>query len=126
MNTKNKLSLLAFGGALFCLFAFKGPGNGKTKEASLTTREDKVLLCHNGHDIMVSQNALATHLGHGDALGSCDQPADPCEACASAYVSCLESAGGDPDVIKLCAGQYKTCLTNAGCSGPAAPPAGGK
>lgn len=32
---------------------------------------DKVILCHNGNEICVSPNAVASHLAHGDALGSC-------------------------------------------------------
>ncbi|MBN2863138.1 MAG: T9SS type A sorting domain-containing protein [Bacteroidales bacterium] len=31
----------------------------------------KVLLCHNGHTICVSVNALKAHLDHGDKFGSC-------------------------------------------------------
>ncbi|MBL7745967.1 MAG: T9SS type A sorting domain-containing protein, partial [Chitinophagaceae bacterium] len=31
----------------------------------------KVNICHNGHTICVSQNAVAAHLAHGDYLGQC-------------------------------------------------------
>ena len=33
----------------------------------------KVTMCHNGHDIFVSQNAVAAHLSIGDTVGSCTQ-----------------------------------------------------
>ena len=32
---------------------------------------NKVLVCHNGHTICVSANAVPTHLGHSDQLGNC-------------------------------------------------------
>ena len=31
----------------------------------------KVTLCHNGHNITVSENAVPAHLAHGDTLGPC-------------------------------------------------------
>jgi hypothetical protein len=31
----------------------------------------KVLVCHNGHTIFISKNAVPAHLRHGDALGPC-------------------------------------------------------
>ena len=39
-------------------------------------KNDKVLVCHNGHEICISANAVPAHLdGHpGDALGSCVAP----------------------------------------------------
>lgn len=33
--------------------------------------EEKVLICHKGHDITVSGNAVNAHLAHGDQIGSC-------------------------------------------------------
>ena len=40
------------------------------------TKNDKVLVCHNGHEICISANAVPAHLnGHpGDQLGSCSTP----------------------------------------------------
>ncbi len=32
----------------------------------------KVMVCHNGHLISVSLNALSAHLAHGDGMISCD------------------------------------------------------
>ena len=32
---------------------------------------NKITICHNGHLIVVNQNALQTHLNHGDCIGSC-------------------------------------------------------
>ena len=38
-------------------------------------KKDKVLVCHNGHEISISANAVPAHLAHpGDALGACVQP----------------------------------------------------
>ncbi|MBL7127774.1 MAG: T9SS type A sorting domain-containing protein [Ignavibacteria bacterium] len=35
-------------------------------------KNDKVLVCHNGHTICISPNAVETHLNnHGDYLGNC-------------------------------------------------------
>jgi hypothetical protein len=31
----------------------------------------KVIICHNGHTIRVSERAVAAHLAHGDTLGPC-------------------------------------------------------
>ena len=41
---------------------FRGHGGNKA---------DKEIVCHKGNEISVNGNAVATHLGHGDALGSC-------------------------------------------------------
>ena len=37
-------------------------------------KEDKIDVCHNGK--MISVNANSAHVGHGDLVGSCDEP-DP-------------------------------------------------
>lgn len=34
-------------------------------------KNDKVILCHNGREICVSQSAMESHLKHGDQLGPC-------------------------------------------------------
>jgi hypothetical protein len=39
--------------------------------APLDAKNDKVIVCHNGHEICVSQSAVPTHLKHGDQLGPC-------------------------------------------------------
>ena len=48
-------------------------------EARCGNKNDKVLVCHNGHEICISPNAVDTHLtGHpGDALGSCSSTHRP-------------------------------------------------
>ncbi len=33
--------------------------------------EEKVLLCHEGNEIMVDESAVPAHLAHGDTLGPC-------------------------------------------------------
>ena len=35
---------------------------------------DKVDICHNGHIINVSVNAIPAHLAHGDTLFTCNPP----------------------------------------------------
>ena len=37
---------------------------------------DKVLICHNGHNLYISVNAVQAHLSQhpGDKLGSCNNP----------------------------------------------------
>jgi hypothetical protein len=34
-------------------------------------KNDKVLVCHNGHEICISANAVPAHLAHGCSIGSC-------------------------------------------------------
>ncbi len=36
-------------------------------------KNDKVLVCHNGNTLTVSDNAVQSHLNHGDRLGACDK-----------------------------------------------------
>ena len=33
---------------------------------------NKITVCHNGHLISINENALQTHLNHGDCIGSCN------------------------------------------------------
>jgi hypothetical protein len=47
----------------------------------------KVLICHKGETIEVSQSAVPAHLAHGDRIGSCDAPPPP--PCSSS--SCVSS-----------------------------------
>lgn len=55
--------------------------NGCVKSVSRTifvvdvrcgNKNDKVSICHNGHTICVSPNAVSDHLSHGDYLGNCN------------------------------------------------------
>lgn len=41
----------------------------------------KVVLCHNGHEICVSTNAVKAHLEHGDVLGKCPGSDDDNNCC---------------------------------------------
>src|SRR5215217_4582933 len=57
---------------------------GTTTGTTTTTTGDagdqqNVTLCHNGTEtILVDVSAQATHLGHGDSLGACEQTTDAC------------------------------------------------
>ncbi len=46
------------------------PENSALKAAS-EIKDSKVVICHQGHSLSVNENALNTHLDHGDALGDC-------------------------------------------------------
>lgn len=41
------------------------------KPSKATSSNEKVQVCHNGHAITVSINALPAHLAHGDQVGGC-------------------------------------------------------
>ena len=45
--------------------------SGTAMVAAAYGPNDKVTICHNGHEITVSRNAQDAHLGHGDTLGTC-------------------------------------------------------
>ncbi len=38
-------------------------------------KEEKVTICHNGHEINVGDDALQSHLKKGDTVGTCTPPA---------------------------------------------------
>ncbi len=40
-------------------------------ETGLSDNGKKVTICHNGNSLLVSQNALANHIAHGDCVGFC-------------------------------------------------------
>ncbi len=42
------------------------------EESLIGNQNNKELVCHNGHTISISENALSAHLNHGDTLGACD------------------------------------------------------
>jgi hypothetical protein len=46
---------------------------------------DKVKICHNGHTICVSLNAVQAHLDHGDNLGDCISAKSPSEGLPHEY-----------------------------------------
>jgi hypothetical protein len=50
---------------------------GADKLSKTTNANEKVTICHNGHEINVSINASKAHLAHGDQLGSCSAGGDP-------------------------------------------------
>jgi hypothetical protein len=65
--------------------ALGAPGNDKTQgngqsqdkkedkpEEKKDDSHDKVTVCHRGHTLEISRNALEAHLNHGDTLGPCN------------------------------------------------------
>jgi hypothetical protein len=102
-----------------CLTGNAEPPVKKSKAPS--RMEDKVLVCHqtgnsgNTVSILVSTSALAAHLAHGDQLGSCDQPQDPCAECAANLQICMDNAWGDAALMKQCNSTYNACLSENNC-----------
>jgi hypothetical protein len=45
----------------------------KTLDVRCGNNNTKVMICHNGKTICVSQDAVQDHLGHGDYVGSCTE-----------------------------------------------------
>ncbi|GHB58159.1 hypothetical protein GCM10007390_09540 [Persicitalea jodogahamensis] len=43
----------------------------KVQDIRCGNKGDKVTVCHNGHEICISPNAVQAHLDHGDYLGGC-------------------------------------------------------
>src|SRR5215218_4840276 len=51
-----------------------GTTTGTSTTGTTTAGQEKVTICHNGTEtITVDVSAQATHLGHGDTLGACEQ-----------------------------------------------------
>ncbi|MDI1355475.1 MAG: hypothetical protein PSX36_11175 [bacterium] len=136
MKAKNTLLLSLITTAIVCLSFSTLIGKGadpKNKQNVIDQKrgDEKVLICHippgnpsNRQDIWVSPSAVSAHLAHGDFLGSCEKPVDPCKECYDNYQNCLANTNGDPVMIKICSAQYNQCRTNAGCGAAEAP--GGK
>lgn len=59
------------------------------------TKDDKVLICHNGNTICISASAVQSHLDHGDKLGSC--------AGATTLASASQNSGEQVEPIALSA-----------------------
>jgi hypothetical protein len=91
---------------------------------------EKVQLCHvppgnpgNWHTITVNENAVQSHLAHGDLMGSCDDPTNcamrcddgnPCtiDACDSSG-ECAPKQPVDCDDTRNCTADF--CDTSSGC-----------
>jgi uncharacterized repeat protein (TIGR01451 family) len=56
--------------------------------------KNKVLVCHNGLTICISENALTAHLSHGDCMGNCN---NSCDARFRKSVSCSNTQSYDFD-----------------------------
>ncbi|MGI4740637.1 MAG: hypothetical protein ACRYG7_36155 [Janthinobacterium lividum] len=72
INKRNTIKLL-----LCCAFSLASSAQasavtvGADKPSKAVGPNEKVVICHNGHEISVSVNALQAHLAHGDQVGSC-------------------------------------------------------
>ena len=47
-----------------------------TKNSSSKDSSTSVQVCHNGNTLTINENALQTHLDHGDTEGSCETLSD--------------------------------------------------
>ena len=59
---------------------------------------NKVTVCHNGHEINISINALEAHMGHGDSNGECTEEENPENEerdSGTSYDSGTDGDGGD-------------------------------
>lgn len=72
--TSRRRALGVLGGALALLGA-AAPGLAKSRRPA--AGRQKVVLCHNGHEIAVPTPAMEAHLAHGDTLGPCTPPPPP-------------------------------------------------
>src|SRR4051794_36715453 len=61
--------------AVAVVFKFSPHAVGQVSAAA--DQYGKVTLCHKGHEISVSRNALPAHLAHGDTIGPCPVYAPP-------------------------------------------------
>ena len=77
-----KMILLGLATVLFLGASFPG--------AAFAAKADKVDVCHNGHTINISANALPAHLAQGDTLGPC---------VPAAAVLALQANTPDPVVV---------------------------
>jgi hypothetical protein len=68
---KTKLVTLSIAIASLVAFAMLATAGGSVALAQYQYGDRKVTLCHNGHEITVSRNALPAHLAHGDNVGAC-------------------------------------------------------
>lgn len=50
----------------------KGDKDDKDDKGDKDDDKDKVSVCHKGHTLSISRNALQAHLNHGDTLGPCN------------------------------------------------------
>jgi hypothetical protein len=58
-----------FAASMFATITFVGFSSFQTSDQAAAG--EKVVICHNGHSIEASINALPAHLAHGDQVGDC-------------------------------------------------------
>jgi hypothetical protein len=90
-------------------------------------RDDQVLVCHKGRDLLVATSAVPAHLAHGDTLGSCQPAGCPCftadqvaaaAACPGAATLCFQSGGQYLCEIQCPTATYDYFLAPDRCDGP--------
>lgn len=57
----------------------------KVVDVRCDTKNNKIVVCHNGKELCLAANAVAAHLKHGDVLGSCIQGNIPAKKEKEAY-----------------------------------------
>jgi len=67
------LSLLGLGP--LASVAVAGAASAAAVTAVVATRQGRIVVCHSGQTLEISETQRETHLGHGDTLGAC--PASP-------------------------------------------------
>ena len=69
---------------------------------------EKVTICHRGHTITISQNALPAHIAHGDSVGACSAAAKKAAAeKAAAEKAAAEKAAAEKAAAAKAAAKKK-------------------
>ena len=66
-------------------------------DVSCGNNGNKILVCHNGHEICINANAVAAHLAHGDELGPCPKSNDGTYTKPQAHASSAPSLSLSPN-----------------------------
>jgi hypothetical protein len=67
----------------------------------------RIIICHNGHTIRVSESAVPAHLAHGDTLGPCP---DDVVVCRNGHTIVISQTAVSPgDTLGPCSNQVFMC-----------------
>ena len=109
---------------------------GSSQPGTPVKPSKKVILCHNGHTIRVSWQAVDAHIGHGDYLGPCSNQVVICHRYAnydnpehlhepyrtiivnqkdvSSYLALGDTLGACPNQVFMCNKKNKTIVVSSG------------